>query len=278
LTFTNEIVDHIKRHRAMLQPLLRELMRLNFGCVLALDGRETDMAPFALGTDFDAIYELAASHAIPAPGSLQVRLNGKTLTAAVYDQRGHSDIELVFLRASAREFFKGMPKLISQLRLMALENFSEQNIFDMIDFGADFLMRTRHRFSYSLAAFDRTLMKAELHGKSFKVNIVDPAAYMRLGLFFLKGADAMALSFRNPFDILALLDTMQSSLRYFANTYEERGMTLEVTALGQKLLTAGYGIKSNLMTDRFGPTSLHLDAIFKILSAAFGGDRETETN
>ncbi len=258
----------------MVVPLIKQCFRAGFSSSLVLDGKETDLRLVVNAGDFAPVYALAAGHAAPANGSLQIGLREKTLTSTTYDESGHSDIELVFLKGSARDFFRGMPDIVAQIRGIIIENFDNQTLFDLIEFGADFFVRTRNEFSYTLHAFGRPFFEGRLNGKTLKVAILDPVAYMKLGLFLLKGADALALSIRNPFDILALIDTAQASVRHLATTYSDNGITLDVSALGQTLFTSGYGVRPNMMTDRFGPTALHLDAIFKILSSALSGTQE----
>ncbi|MCZ7587236.1 MAG: hypothetical protein M5R36_29995 [Deltaproteobacteria bacterium] len=167
-----------------------------------------------------------------------------------------------------------MPKIVAQIRQVLVENFDNQAIFDLIDFGADYLDGTTYPFGYTIHAFGRPIFDGHLHGRVLRVGILDPTAWVRLGLFFVKGADALALSLRNPFDILALLDTLQASLRHLATSYAERGLTIEAHALGQKVFSCGAGVRSNLMTDRFGPTAIHLEAIFRMLSSALQAAKE----
>lgn len=266
--FTDAIVDHLKRHQGMFQPLARKLRDCGFSSHMMLAGQDEDMARFIESGITPELYEIAARHARPANGHLEVRLHARPITETHYDQQGHSDIHLAFLRGKAREFLKQMPALIGQIRDTLFSNFDHQTIFDLIDFGADYLKHATHPFSYTIYAFDQPIFDGKLDGDVLRVGILDPPAYIRLGLFFLKGADAVALSIRSPFDILAIFDAMQASLRHLALSYEERGMMIEVNAMGHRLMTFGAGVKSNLFTDRFGPTAVHLDKIFNILTSA----------
>lgn len=266
--FTDEIVDHIKLHQSMFQPFVRRLNACGFSSSLVDGKKDWSLDRYIETGIVPEIYDLASRHAAPSKGMLTISLRGQTLIETHYTQKGHSDIHLAFLRGQARAFLKQMPAVINQIREALFDSFDNQTIFDLIDFGADYLTKTTHPFSYAIHAFDEPIFDGEMDGKTMRVGILDPPAYIRLGLFLLKGADALALSIRSPFDILALFDTLQASLRHLALAYEERGMTIEVNAMGHRLLTCGAGVRTNLMTNRFGPTALHLDKIFKIMSAA----------
>ncbi|MBZ0273164.1 hypothetical protein K8I61_14090 [bacterium] len=273
--YTDTIVEHLRDYRAMLQPLIRKAQEIGFAIFMKLGDDEFEMRPYIDVMDFDAMRVYARRCARPAEGSLQIRLKGRLLTDTSYDQSGHSDIDLVLFKGSARDFFREMPALIRQIRETLVTNFDQQTVFDLIDFGADYLETTAYPFSYTMYAFDKPIFDVRLDGKLLVARILDPVVQVRLALFFLRGADMMALSFRNPFDILAMLDLAQHSIRHLAAAYEMRGIRAELIGLGQKLVSCGAGVRPNLMTDRFGPTALHLDAIFKILSSALAGEKDS---
>jgi len=268
LPFTVELIDHFKLHSDMMLTLLRQLYAVEFSGFFIKDDEILAVEDYLDKGDFEPGYEILADYARPANAVFQIRLNGKVVTDSAYDQDGHTDIDLVFLQGSAREFLKTMPKLLSQIREALFENFELETLLELIDFGADFLEKTQSDFSYEIKAFGSTIFTGRLEDEVLHVGIEDPAAWARIALFLLKGADALALSIRSPFDILALLDTVQAALRRLAISYEERGMRIEVSALGKKLMSCGDGVKSNLMTNRFGPTAIHLESFLKILTSA----------
>ncbi|MCB9479715.1 MAG: hypothetical protein H6684_04870 [Deltaproteobacteria bacterium] len=273
-SFTDTIVDHLQRHRPMFHPIVAKCLECGFSVHMIKNGADLDMAPFVDNPDLSGLYPIAADHALPDGGTLDIRLGTTDLTSCTFDQDANSFIELVFLKGNARAFLKQMPGLIGQVREILFANFGNETIFELIDFGADYLVDSPYEFSYTIIAFDGPIMVGRMHRDEmvFKVSLDNPLAFIRLALFYLKGADALAMSFRSPFDILNLLDMLQSSLCHLAQAYEERGMRLVVSGLGQKLLSCGAGVKPNLMTSRFGPTALHLDAIFKIISSALSRD------
>ncbi len=268
MPFSDELIDHFKLHSDMLLTFMRQLLSVGFSGFFIKDDEILDVEPYLEKGSFEPGYKILADHAKPANAVFQIRLNDNVVTDSAYDQDGHTDIDLVFFQGSARQFLKTMPKLLDQVREAILENFELETLFDLIDFGADFLEKTQSDFSYDIKAFGKTIFTGKLEDGVLRVGIDDPPAWARIALFILKGADAVALSIKNPFDILALLDTVQAALRHLAESYEDRGMRIEVSALGQKVMSCGDGVKSNLMTNRFGPTAIHLESFLKILKSA----------
>ncbi|MCZ7587235.1 MAG: hypothetical protein M5R36_29990 [Deltaproteobacteria bacterium] len=105
MTYTDTIVAHLDKHRAMILPLARQCLRAGFSLTMVKGGTETATAFIAETGDFEPAYAIARDHADPADAAMVIKLFERPLTGTTYNQSGKSNINLIFLQGSAREFF-----------------------------------------------------------------------------------------------------------------------------------------------------------------------------
>jgi hypothetical protein len=251
---------------SVLVPLALRVLDLGVSVYAEVDGERRDLSDLLHGAPdtHPEIREMLESTERDKGGSLVVVFAEHDIFRLRYDLEGRNDVHLEFMAGKASDFFTQLGKEITEFRSRFLDNFTEEDLHEMIDISADFLIDVED-FSYRIIAEDTAFVEAILDEADINVQLLDLVVYLKTALFMLKGSDFFKVRLTSPMDLLKLLDSVQGMIRQLSTTYELTGLRVNGGIFGQTVFSAGRGVRPNI-TSRFGPTNIKLDSLFKILS------------
>ena len=272
--FNMEFADFILRflddNYTTIKPLGDRAMDLGAKPILVTDEEQYDLTKdlYNYRQTKLKLKDLLLSATRDKGGHIDLQFAGHIIFRVFYDGLGNHEIHLMFMKGKAKDFFTQLGDEIARFRKAFIENYSEEDLFDLIDISADFLaQRQGAPFSYTLFADEKPFLDGNLNDQDFDVQLLDPMVYIKTLLFVLEGANFLNVKLSSPMDLLKLFESMQNTIRYLATSFQGADLRINAGASGQAVFAAGRDIKPNFTMNAFGPITLQLDNLFKIVSS-----------
>lgn len=270
MEFADFILRFLDENYTTIKPLGDRAMDLGARPVLVRNDEKYDLTPdlYNYRETKLKLKEMLLSATREKGGYIDLVFFGHDIFRVFYDGLGNHEIHLLFMKGKAKDFFTQLGDEITRFREAFMNNYSEDDIFDLIDISADFLAeREGTPFSYTLVADEKPFLQGILDDQDFNVQLLDPMVYIKTMLFVLEGANFLNVKLTSPMDLLKLFEGVQNALRYLATSFQGANLRINAGVSGQSVFAAGRDVKPNFTMTAFGPIAVQLDSLFKIMSS-----------
>ena len=269
MDFIDFAIEFLVDNSVTFKPLFDRLISLNVKLLADCGDERIDISKMVsdLRRNQKQISEIHHKACPSNQGGMIIHFSGHDIIRIAVGEDGHNQVHLVFLDGKASDFFSGMSNEIDQFRQLFVDHFDDDDLQDLIDLTADFLAQCEDReFSYLVLAKDKPFIKGTLKDQDLEIQLIDPAVYLKLLLFFMEGSNFVKVKISSPSDLFKLIEGLQDGIRVLSETYQLAELQLRIVILDQQVFSAGRGVSSNFSSS-LGPTNIKLDSLFKSLSA-----------
>ncbi|NLH49287.1 MAG: hypothetical protein GX444_11895 [Myxococcales bacterium] len=253
--------------RRLSLPLLEKLFAAEFTLVARRPGEEFSISDHQseLAGDPDAMAAHLGRFAAVHDGELTLGFAGQPVLRFAYGDNWRVTVDFDFFERGRLDLPRIQEKLFELFEMEDFERF--------MDLGTGFLARAvGEPFHYELRQNKAPFLVGDLRDYRLVLRLVDIPAYLKMVFFLVRQGDPL-LFVRSPLDILKLADQAQDAIRYMADAYEEKGLTLGIEYNQETVFRCGRDVKPSLGA-RFGATALQIDALARILKSAWPGRGE----
>jgi len=254
-----------RKNSLVIKELARRAFKAGVKVQLSKKAESVDLAPYfaQFPQNFEESVAIGERFTADKGGCLKVAFSDVDILELSTFPDGLVQVKLLAFSRSRRDLLSQIGPRLNDLHNLFLRQITEFEAQSVIEMSAMFLSNIEE-FDYRINAIadDTLFLRGRFVRPEMELEILDPAIYLRLLMFALKGVEYVNFVIPSPLQMMSILESIQDGIRYSGETYEYYGIRINLTVAGRSVVKMGAGVKPNLGSG-FGPASLHLDNLFR---------------